>query len=91
LTSAASAASPFDSGFCGAVWDRQGGYRTGQAGVKIIAHDVASSSGLPFETAFFDVVTMLAVFEHLDADVLIRMMSRVGLVSREELVEHKSF
>ena len=73
---------------------------------------------LPFDDGFFQVVTMLAVAEHLDpaaleqlcgecrrvlapggrlvlttpaarADRVLRFMARVGLVSREEIDEHK--
>ena len=41
-------------------------------GVHLVEHDVANGSGLPFESTFFDVVTMLAVFEHLDAPAVAR-------------------
>jgi ubiquinone/menaquinone biosynthesis C-methylase UbiE len=72
----------------------------------------------PFEDSFFDVVTMLAVFEHIDneklkfvlsevrkvlkknglfiittpapwSDKLLHFMARVGLISPEEIHEHK--
>jgi len=80
--------------------------------------DLNSRPTLPFDDGFFQVVTMLAVAEHLDpaaleqlcgecrrvlapggrlvlttpaarADRLLRFMARVGLVSREEIDEHK--
>lgn len=73
---------------------------------------------LPFNDDFFDAVTMLAVFEHLDhekisfalreiyrvlkkdgilvmttpapwSDVILKNMARLGLVSKEEIHEHK--
>jgi SAM-dependent methyltransferase len=52
------------------------------AGVKLVAHDIAGSSGLPFETAFFDVVTMLAVFEHIEASALRRLLQEIRRVLR---------
>lgn len=50
------------------------------SGVKLVAHDVAGSSGLPFESAFFDVVTMLAVFEHIEASALSRLLQEIRRV-----------
>jgi len=38
-------------------------------GITLLHHDIESEP-LPFEDGFFDVVTMLAVFEHLDPPVL---------------------
>jgi len=87
--------------------------------VNLIGHDISDSAGLPFEDGFFDVVTMLAVFEHLELPVLrallrevrrvlrpdgtyvmttpvrwtegiLKLMSRVKLVSHEEVDEHKA-
>jgi SAM-dependent methyltransferase len=89
-----------------------------QPGITLIDHDLADSRGLPFAAGFFDVVTMLAVFEHLEEDVLVKLvseirrvlavrgvfvlttparwttpvlqvMSKLGLVSSEEVGEHK--
>jgi SAM-dependent methyltransferase len=89
------------------------------AGIRLVEHDIADRSGLPFESMFFDVVTMLAVFEHLDAPALrillheirrvlrprgiyvmttpirwseriLKVMSRLRLVSHEEVDEHKA-
>jgi len=96
--------------------DRQ--VATGLSGLTLIAHDVATNRRLPFESQFFDVVTMLAVFEHLEPGVLLDLlreirrvlrpggiyvmttpakgtegllglMSRLHLVSREEVGEHQ--
>jgi SAM-dependent methyltransferase len=91
----------------------------GGAGViRLVRHDVEASGGLPFSDRYFDVVTMLAVFEHieparLDGTIrevrrilrpggiyllttpaswtagLLRLLARAGLVSREEIEEHK--
>jgi SAM-dependent methyltransferase len=86
--------------------------------VKLIEHDLTSGQALPFAGDFFDVVTMLAVFEHVDADLiqglvneirrvlrpggvyvlttpsswtegLLKLLARLGMVSHEELDEHK--
>jgi len=88
------------------------------AGIGWHQLDLNASPQLPFERGFFQIVTMLAVAEHLDptaleklfaechrvldaggrlvvttpaveADRLLRWMARVGLVSREEIDEHK--
>lgn len=52
------------------------------AGMTLVAHDVADGSGLPFERGFFDVVTMLAVFEHLEPAVLARLLREIHRVLR---------
>src|SRR5690606_16441534 len=39
-------------------------------GITLIRHDLDERAALPFDDASVDVVTMLAVFEHLDHDVL---------------------
>ncbi|GJM27362.1 MAG: hypothetical protein DHS20C16_37770 [Phycisphaerae bacterium] len=90
----------------------------GGEGIALLDHDVSQDSPLPFEDAYFDVVTMLAVFEHLDRPAMTRLaseiirvlrpggcyvlttpaawtnpilqvLSRVGLVSAEEIDEHE--
>ncbi|HEX6938040.1 MAG TPA: methyltransferase domain-containing protein [Longimicrobiales bacterium] len=90
----------------------------GPEGVTLIHHDLAGRTALPFDDGSVDVVTMLAVFEHLDHDVLrhtlaeirrilrpggvyvlttpaawtdrlLRALARLGLVSAEEIEEHK--
>lgn len=87
-------------------------------GLTILRRDIADPGGLPFEADYFDAVTMLAVFEHIETTTLARLlrevhrvlhaggayvmttpaswtegilsvMARVGLVSREEVGEHK--
>jgi SAM-dependent methyltransferase len=90
------------------------------AGQDIIikAHDIETKTPLPFDGAFFDAITMLAVFEHIHPEVLVpalqevhrvlkrggsyilttpaawsdgllRLLARLGMVSREEIDEHK--
>jgi SAM-dependent methyltransferase len=53
-----------------------------EPGLTILNRDVADAAGLPFENAFFDVVTMLAVFEHLERDVLTRLLREIHRVLR---------
>ena len=52
------------------------------AGLTILEHDVAASSSLPFEDAFFAAVTMLAVFEHLEPAVLAKLLCEIHRVLR---------
>jgi ubiquinone/menaquinone biosynthesis C-methylase UbiE len=48
--------------------------------VKLIEHDLASGQRLPFDSDFFDVVTMLAVFEHVDASLIQSLVDEVRRV-----------
>ncbi len=86
--------------------------------ITLIEHDLTSGRTLPFSDDFFDVVAMLAVFEHVDANLiqslvdevrrvlkpgglyvmttpsywtegLLKVLARLGMVSHEELDEHK--
>lgn len=86
--------------------------------IKLIKKDVTKQN-LPFNDNYFDVVTMLAVFEHIDgeniklvlrdiarvlkkegvviittpapwSDKLLHQMGKVGLISSEEIHEHKT-
>jgi 2-polyprenyl-3-methyl-5-hydroxy-6-metoxy-1,4-benzoquinol methylase len=88
-------------------------------GIRLISHDLEIDPVLPFQDEYFDVVTMLAVIEHVEpsalpatireirrvirpggmyilttpagwTDGLLRIMARFGLVSREEIEEHKA-
>jgi len=87
-------------------------------GIHLHDHDVSQSPALPFDADHFDVVTMLAVFEHLDrptmaglaseiyrvlrpggcyvvttpaawTNPILQALSRLGLVSEEEIDEHE--
>lgn len=50
------------------------------ADIKLVEQDIACSSALPFDSSFFDVVTMLAVFEHLDEATLRRVLQEIQRV-----------
>jgi SAM-dependent methyltransferase len=66
--------------------DRYGLDRDVPAGIAetqnlhLVAHDVEHNRKLPFDDAFFDAVTMLAVFEHLDEPVLIDLLREIRRV-----------
>lgn len=51
-------------------------------GLKLVQHDINDSDGLPFEDGFFDVVTMLAVFEHVETVALKRALREIHRVLR---------
>jgi SAM-dependent methyltransferase len=51
-------------------------------GITLVEHDISDGSALPFEDSFFEVVTMLAVFEHLEVSVLSRLMQEIRRVLR---------
>ncbi len=88
------------------------------ADVNIKNFDLEKEDKLPFNRDYFDVVTMLAVFEHIEparlpliiseikrilkpdgrfimttpavwTDKILRLMAKIGLVSSEEIEEHK--
>ena len=50
--------------------------------ITLIEHDLASGRELPFSTDFFDVVTMLAVFEHLEPHLIESLVREVRRVLR---------
>src|SRR5882672_9643853 len=50
--------------------------------VTLIEHDLNSGNGLPFSSDFFDVVTMLAVFEHVDASLIQGLVHEIRRVLR---------
>src|SRR5512143_2139395 len=81
-------------------------------------YDIENENSLPYDDGYFDVVTMLAVFEHIDqaklvkmlreicrvmrpgaqyimttpavwTDSLLRVLAILGIVSQEEIQEHK--
>ena len=47
---------------------------TDRPDIHLIAHDLEHKRELPFESNFFTVVTLLAVFEHLDTPVLLDLL-----------------
>jgi SAM-dependent methyltransferase len=47
--------------------------RTKQQEIILISHDIENEEKLPFEDNFFDVVSMLAVFEHIEPNKLVKM------------------
>jgi len=49
-------------------------------GLKLLEYDVQTGSALPFPPDHFDVVTMLAVFEHLEPPVLSRLLAEIRRV-----------
>lgn len=51
-------------------------------GVRLRRHDVVAEARLPFDEARFDVVTMLAVFEHIPAGPLRRLLADIRRVLR---------
>ena len=50
------------------------------ANLKVLPHDVQASQELPFPEAHFDVVTMLAVFEHIELKALTRLIADIRRV-----------
>lgn len=50
------------------------------ANLKLLEYDVQTGRELPFPADHFDVVTMLAVFEHLEPSVLTRLLAEVRRV-----------
>lgn len=87
-------------------------------GISIKKYDIRKGGKLPYNSNFFDVVTLLAIIEHIDkeyakallkeayrvlkpcgkmilttpinkANIVLRIMSKLFLVSSEEIQEHK--
>lgn len=51
-------------------------------GITLVEHDISDGSPVPFEDSFFDVVTMLAVFEHLEVPALSRLLWEIRRMLR---------
>ncbi len=49
-------------------------------GIRFTAQDIQKKEPLPFDDNFFDVVTMLAVFEHLELDCLVQTLAEIHRV-----------
>jgi len=47
------------------------------SGIVIIDHDLEKEDALPFSNDYFDVVTMLAVFEHIEPERLTQLLSEI--------------
>jgi SAM-dependent methyltransferase len=62
--------------------DRVNPSGVGDESLTLIERDIADGAGLPFEDAFFDVVTLLAVFEHLDLPALEGLLREIHRVLR---------
>lgn len=87
-------------------------------GISLIPYNPANGGPLPFPDEYFNVITMLAVFEHIERAALapllreihrvlqpggqyilttpaawsdrpLRLLARIGLVSAQEIAEHK--
>jgi SAM-dependent methyltransferase len=54
-------------------------YISNMAGHNIImtCHDIEKSNKLPFDDGYFNIVTMLAVFEHIEEDTLIKLLNDI--------------
>lgn len=52
-------------------------------GIKLSHFDVDTQDRLPFESESFDVVTMLAVFEHIDVERLVLLIDEIHRVLKK--------
>lgn len=48
-----------------------------QEGISLVRHDIATGSVLPFQENRFQVVTMLAVFEHIEKQALLELTAEI--------------
>ncbi|GAG35560.1 unnamed protein product, partial [marine sediment metagenome] len=51
--------------------------RAKQQGIVLISHDIENEEKLPFGDNFFDVVSMLAVFEHIEPGKLVKIHKEI--------------
>ena len=49
-------------------------------GITLVSHDIENEEKFPFEDNFFDVVTMLAVFEHISPNKLVGVLKEIKRV-----------
>jgi SAM-dependent methyltransferase len=57
--------------------------RTDQNSIQLFPYDVETENVIPFENNYFDVVTMLAVFEHIDPVRLPRVLNEIHRVLKQ--------
>ena len=55
--------------------ETKGRYR--KEGIALIEHNLEAVKTLPFEDGYFDVITMLAVFEHIDPHRLVGLLQEI--------------
>lgn len=52
--------------------------------IQIIGQDIAKTPELPFQDDYFDVITMLAVFEHIEQDKLNDVIKEIKRILKPE-------
>ena len=52
--------------------------------INLIQHDIEKEEALPFNKNLFDVITLLAVYEHIEPDRLINVISEIYRVLKPE-------
>lgn len=62
--------------------DTDAGRATTHEDITLLSNDFHENINLPFEDNFFDVVTMLAVFEHIEANMLPELVREIQRVLR---------
>lgn len=53
---------------------------TATRGIKVVEHDLLHRTKMPFQDAFFDAVTMMAVIEHIEPSHVAFMLSEVNRI-----------
>ncbi len=48
--------------------------------ITIINYDIEGEDKIPFDSEYFDVVTMLAVFEHIEPEKLVKILSEIHTI-----------
>ncbi len=48
--------------------------------ITIINYDIEGEGKIPFDSEYFDVVTMLAVFEHIEPEKLVKILSEIHTI-----------
>ncbi len=46
-------------------------------GITLVRHDIEEDGSLPFTDGYFDVITMLAVYEHIEHDRLVHVLEEI--------------